>query len=71
MEHDDIGDDHFIDCRPYMIFDPFCCNPLSTLTRVNDLFRQHHLRHVCVVNQGTGELVGLASRKDIFKYSTM
>jgi len=68
---DDFADDYYIDCRPYMIYDPFCCSPLSTLTRANDLFRQHHLRHCLVINPGNGTLVGILTRKDIFKWMTV
>lgn len=60
--------DEFVDLRPYMIVHPFTVAPHDDLQRANEMFRLHHLRHLMVVNPGNGALVGIVTRKDIFKY---
>ena len=54
-----------------MIINPFVAAPHDDLERVNELFRHHHLRHLPVVNPGNGALVGIVTRKDIFKYMSL
>lgn len=60
-----------IDLRPYMIVHPFTIAPHDDLDRANELFRHHHLRHLPVVNPGNGQLVGIVTRKDLFKYMSL
>lgn len=66
-EHDDAR----IDLRPYMIMHSFVCHPHDDLYRANELFRHHHLRHLPVINPGNGALVGIVTRKDLFKYMAL
>ena len=61
----------YIDLRPYMIVHPFTIAPHDDLDRANELFRHHHLRHLPVVNPGNGQLVGIVTRKDLFKYMAL
>jgi CBS domain-containing protein len=67
----DENDQAYIDLRPYMFNHPFVVYPHDDLTRANELFRHHHLRHLPVVNPGNGALVGIVTRKDLFKYMAL
>lgn len=67
----DEHDDAYVDLRPYMIMHSFSCHPHDDLTRVNELFRHHHLRHLPVTNPGNGALVGILTRKDLFAYMAL
>jgi CBS domain-containing protein len=67
----DANEDQCVDLRSYMIINPFVCAPHDDLDRVNELFRHHHLRHLPVVNPGNGALVGIITRKDLFKYMSL
>ena len=67
----DANEDQCVDLRPYMVINPFVCAPHDDLDRVNELFRHHHLRHLPVVNPGNGALVGIITRKDLFKYMSL
>jgi len=60
--------DELIDLRPYMVVHPFTMAPHDHLERACDLFRHHHLRHLVVINPGNGKIVGIVTRKDLFKY---
>ena len=67
----DENEGQHIDLRPYMIVHPFTIAPHDDLERANELFRHHHLRHLPVVNPGNGQLVGIVTRKDLFKYMSL
>jgi len=67
----DANPDATIDLRPYMIMHSFVCHPHDDLTRANELFRHHHLRHLPVINPGNGALVGIVTRKDLFRFMAL
>lgn len=57
-----------IDFRPYMIANPFTVNTTDTISKCVSIFRYMHLRHLPVVHPGSGELKGIITRKDLFRF---
>ena len=60
--------DATIDLRPYMNLRPHMVTDTSTLGRVAELFHMMSLRHLPVVSSYDNSIVGIITRKDIFKY---
>ena len=60
-----------IDLRPYIIEDPISVQTQSKFTKIVELFRMHHLRHLPVTSEEQGELKGVITRADIFKYMSL
>lgn len=57
-----------VDFRPYMIASPYTVKTTDSLEKCVQVFRFMHLRHLPVVHPGTGELRGMITRKDLFKF---
>lgn len=57
-----------LDFRPYMILNPFSVHTTDTLEKCVSIFRNQHLRHLPVVHPGTGEIKGMITRKDLFRF---
>jgi CBS domain-containing protein len=60
--------DKLIDFRPYMILNPYTVNTTDTLEKCVNIFRNQHLRHLPVLHPGTGEIKGMITRKDLFRF---
>ena len=60
--------DEEIDFRPYMVDNPFKVSTTDYLTKIVDIFRKMSMRHLIVVDQNTGQLAGIITRKNIFKW---
>lgn len=60
--------DRLIDLRPYMIDNPFKVSTNDYLNKCVNLFRSMNLRHLLVVHPGTGQLKGIITRKDLFRW---
>jgi len=43
-----------IDLRPYLILNPHTCFTTDNLTRILDIYRQNHLRLICVLKTSDG-----------------
>ena len=52
----------------YMVPEPFVIDAATPITKVVQLFRQMHLRHLPVIDKDH-KLVGMITRKDIFAYT--
>ena len=63
--------DELVDLRPYMIEQPYTVQTNNDLDRCLELFRHMHLRHLPVVVPGSGALVGIITRKDLFAYLSL
>ena len=57
-----------IDFRPYMIENPITVFTVDQLQKCVDLFRKMHVRHMLVLHPRSSKLVGMITRKDLFKY---
>ena len=60
--------DKMVDFRPYMILNPYTVSTTDTLEKAVNIFRSQHLRHLPVVHPGTGEIRGMITRKDLFRF---
>jgi predicted transcriptional regulator len=56
-----------IDLRPYMIHTPYTVMADDHFEKIVEVFRSMHLRHLPVLHPRTGKLIGIISRRDIFK----
>ena len=57
-----------VDLRPYMIHNPYTVQTTDYLKKCVDIFRMMHLRHLVVLHPGTGEVKGIITRKDLFRF---
>jgi CBS domain-containing protein len=57
-----------MDFRPYMIPHPYTVSTTDPLEKCVSIFRYMHLRHLAVLHPGTGQLRGMITRKDLFKF---
>lgn len=60
--------DRMIDLRPYMIENVHKCTKFDYLPLILSTFREHHLRHLVVVNPNNYRIEGVITRQDIFMY---
>ena len=60
-----------IDLRPYMIPRPFTVFENDSIQKCLDLFRLMNLRHMPVLAEEDGSLVGMISRQDLFAFMTL
>lgn len=60
--------DKMIDLRPYMIENVHKVTRFDFLPLILQTFREHHLRHLSVVNPTNNRLEGVITRQDIFQY---
>ena len=58
--------DKFLDFRPYMNDNPMTVNISDSISKISDVFRKMHLRHLCVIHPIGGKLEGIITRQDIF-----
>ena len=57
-----------IDFRPYTNDNPMTVVTTDALLKCCELFRKMHLRHLCVINAGSGKVEGIITRQDLFKW---
>lgn len=60
-----------IDLRPFMVPRPFCVHENDSLQKVLDVFRLMNLRHLPVLNEDDGTMVGMITRQDLFAFLTV
>lgn len=57
-----------IDLRPYMWEHPFTVSINDSIDKCLHFFVGHQLRHLPVVDLENGSVVGLITRKDLFRF---
>jgi len=62
---------HVIDIRPYMIPRPFVAHENDSIQKCLDLFRLMNLRHLPVLNEDDGSLIGMITRQDLFAFMAL
>lgn len=60
-----------IDVRPYMVHHPHVAFTHDSFAKILDIFRLMHLRHLPVISGADGELRGMITRQDLFKYMAL
>jgi len=60
-----------IDLRPYMIPRPFTVFENDSIQKCLDVFRLMNLRHLPVLAEEDGSLVGMIARQDLFAFMTL
>ena len=60
--------DALIDFRPYIIENPYTVVTTDYLQKCLDLFRKMHLRHLIVLHPADGQIKGILTRQDLFKW---
>ena len=58
-------DEKWIDLRPYMNEFPQKVSRFAKLSRVLEMFRTYHLRHLLVTNPTDDSVAGMITRKDL------
>ena len=60
--------EEFLYLGPFMNFKPYVVSENTDLQRLLSIFRLMNLRHCPVISNENGQLKGMLTRKDIFKY---
>ena len=60
-----------LDLRPYMIPRPFTVFENDSIQKSLDLFRLMNLRHLPVLAEEDGSLVGMITRQDLFAFMSI
>ena len=77
MTHDDFYEvrkimianlDRKIDFRPYCNDNPITVTTTDSMLKCTELFRKMHLRHLTVIDQQTGGVMGMITRQDLFTW---
>jgi len=63
--------DKVIDLRPYMVPRPYSVFENDSIQKCLELFRLMNLRHLPVVNEDDGQIVGMITRQDLFAFMTV
>lgn len=63
--------DELVDFRPYMNDNPMTVVSTDSIAKCLTLFRNMHLRHLCVIHPIYGTLVGIITRQDLFTWLDM
>ena len=60
-----------IDLRSYMVARPHTVFENDTIQKTLDIFRLMNLRHLPVLNEDDGTLVGIITRQDLFAFMSV